>query len=45
LIYGKKPSEKETAGSNGAEQARLVEPEGEDSLPGQEEAAKGELEM
>jgi len=43
LIYGKKPSEKE-AGSNGAEQARLVEPEGEDSLPGQEEAARGDLE-
>merc|ERR1719264_54388 len=43
LIYGKKPSEKELASNNGAE-ARLIEPEGDDSLPGQEEAARGELE-
>merc|ERR1719264_1679447 len=43
LIYGKKPSEKELASNNGAE-ARLTEPEGDDSLPGQEEAARGELE-
>merc|ERR1719234_1704294 len=44
LIYGKKPSEKELASNNGAE-ARLIEPDGgDDSMPGQEEAARGELE-
>ena len=29
---------------NITQQARLIEPEGDDSLPGQEEAARGELE-